>query len=242
MIDPDRIKGLIFDYGGTIDSNGVHWAEVIWEAYRKEEVPVSKEDFREAYVHGERTLGRNPIVKPHHTFLDMLRLKTNLQIEWLKEADLIPEVQATEGLKRRIADRCYAYARKSIDAARPIIDTLAQRYPLVLVSNFYGNIKTVLEDFHLDMYFGEIIESAVVGIRKPDPAIFALGVKALSLTAAEIAVIGDSFDKDIIPATALGCRTVWLRNIGWADYSGDERADAIISDFQDLEGLFRLKK
>lgn len=242
MIDPGRIKGVIFDYGGTIDSNGVHWAEVIWEAYRKKEVPVSKDVFRDAYVHGERTLGKNPIVKPHHTFLDMLRLKTDLQIEWLKAADLIPEALATEGLKRRIADRCYAYARKSIDAARPIIDALAQRYPLVLVSNFYGNIKTVLEDFHLDKYFGEIIESAVVGIRKPDPAIFSLGVKALSLTAAEVAVIGDSYDKDIVPASAIGCRTVWLKNVGWADYSGDERADAIISDFHDLEGLFRLKE
>ncbi len=242
MIEPDRIKGIIFDYGGTIDSNGVHWAEVIWEAYTKEEVPVSKETFRKAYVHGERTLGKNPIVKPHHTFLDMLRMKTDLQIEWLKAEDLIAEAFATEGLKRRIADRCYAYARKSIDAARPVIDALAQRYPLVLVSNFYGNIKTVLEDFHLDRYFGDIVESAVVGIRKPDPAIFSLGVKALSLEAGEVAVVGDSYDKDIIPATALGCRTVWLKNVGWSDYSGDEKADAVISDFSDLEGLFRLKK
>lgn len=242
MFEIDGIKGVIFDYGGTIDSNGVHWAEVIWEAYREEEVPVSREAFREAYVHAERTLGKNPIVKPHHTFLDMLRLKTDLQIEWLKDADLIPEACATEGLKRRIADRCYAYAHKSIDTARPIIDALSKRYPLVLVSNFYGNIKTVLADFRLDTYFGSIIESAVVGIRKPDPAIFALGVKALSLTAAEVAVIGDSYDKDIIPASALGCKTVWLKNVGWADYSGDERADAVISDFQDLEGLFHLRK
>ena len=74
MFEPDKIKGIIFDYGGTIDSNGMHWAEVIWMAYQAEEVPVSKETFRNAYVHGERTLGKNPIVKPHHTFLDMLRL------------------------------------------------------------------------------------------------------------------------------------------------------------------------
>ena len=29
-----KIKGIIFDYGGTIDSNGMHWAEVIWRAYQ----------------------------------------------------------------------------------------------------------------------------------------------------------------------------------------------------------------
>ena len=27
------IKGLIFDYGGTLDSRGVHWSEVLWQGY-----------------------------------------------------------------------------------------------------------------------------------------------------------------------------------------------------------------
>ena len=45
-------KGIIFDYGGTIDTNGVHWAEVIWKEYQRAEAGVSRELFREAYVHG----------------------------------------------------------------------------------------------------------------------------------------------------------------------------------------------
>ena len=49
MFESDKIKGIIFDYGGTIDSNGMHWAEVIWMAYQAEEVPVSKEIFRSGY-------------------------------------------------------------------------------------------------------------------------------------------------------------------------------------------------
>ena len=240
MLESDKIKGIIFDYGGTIDSNGMHWAEVIWKAYQKEEVPVSKEAFREAYVHGERTLGKNPIVQPHHTFLDMLRLKTDLQIEWLKAGDFLPEEYATPGLKQRLADWCYAYARKSIDSARPILTSLSKKHPLVLVSNFYGNIESVLKDFHLDIYFQSIIESAVVGIRKPDPAIFGLGIKELSLPAENIVVIGDSHDKDITPATSIGCKTIWLKSIGWNEYQGDETADLVISDFTELEQFFDL--
>ena len=27
----EKITGIIFDYGGTIDSRGVHWSEVIWD-------------------------------------------------------------------------------------------------------------------------------------------------------------------------------------------------------------------
>lgn len=240
MFESDKIKGIIFDYGGTIDSNGMHWAEVIWKAYQAEEVPVSKEIFREAYVHAERTLGKNPIVKPHHTFLDMLRLKTDIQIEWLKTGDFLPEELATQGLKQRLADWCYAYAKKSIDTAHPILAALADKYPLVLVSNFYGNVESVLKDLHLNSYFNSIVESAVVGIRKPDPAIFALGVKELALPAEEIVVIGDSYDKDIIPATAIGCKTIWLKSIGWSEYSGDETANLIITDFVELEQAFDL--
>ena len=51
-----EIKSLIFDYGGTLDTNARHWARVLWEGYVKAGIPVSEAGFREAYVHGERTL------------------------------------------------------------------------------------------------------------------------------------------------------------------------------------------
>ena len=237
MIETTRIKGLLFDYGGTIDSNGLHWAEVIWQAYEALQVPVSKECFREAYVYGERTLGQNPIVQPHHTFLDMLRLKCNLQIQWLQqEGHLSMEVNPAN----EIAEWCYAYAHQAINQARPILRQLAERYPMVLVSNFYGNIESVLHDFELDNLFGSIVESAVVGVRKPNPAIFQMGVDRLCMNPEEVVVIGDSYDKDIVPATQIGCQTVWLNSIGWAPERGDETADAVISDFQELKAVFGL--
>ena len=83
---------------------------------------------------------------------------------------------------------------------------------MVLVTNFYGNMNTVLAEFGIDHLFKDVIESAVVGVRKPDPAIFRLGVDALGLTPAETVMIGDSPDKDIIPAQSIGCKTVWLHN------------------------------
>ena len=237
MIETTRIKGLLFDYGGTIDSNGLHWAEVIWQAYEALQVPANKECFREAYVYGERTLGKNPIVQPHHTFLDMLRLKCNLQIQWLQqEGHLSTEVNPAN----EIAEWCYAYAHQAINQARPILRQLAERYPMVLVSNFYGNIESVLHDFELDNLFGSIVESAVVGVRKPNPAIFQMGVDRLCMKPEEVVVIGDSYDKDIVPATQIGCQTVWLKSIGWAPYRGDEIADAVISDFQELKDVFGL--
>lgn len=240
MFNLDKVKGILFDYGGTIDSNGMHWAEVIWMAYEALKVPVSKAVFRDAYVHGERTLGKNPIVKPHHTFLDMLRLKSDLQIQWLKENGYLSAEAITPELPEQLADWCYEYARKAIDSARPILEQLAERYPLILVSNFYGNIESVLKDFGLDHLFGAIVESAVVGIRKPDPAIFRLGVDKLGFPADEIVVVGDSYDKDIVPATRIGCQTIWLKSIGWSAYKGNETADIVLSDFTEIKQVFAL--
>ncbi|MDR2765299.1 MAG: HAD family hydrolase [Tannerella sp.] len=238
-LHPDHIRGIIFDYGGTIDSNGVHWSEVLRQAYLSEAAPVTKEAFRAAYVHGERTLGKHPFVQPHHTFLDMLRLKADLQIEWLKARQELTAEQATPDLKQRIAAYGYACARRSAEAARPVIAALSDQYPLALVSNFYGNMASVLKDFGLDAFFPLIIESAVCGVRKPDPQIFRLGLEALHLSAGEVAVIGDSYGKDILPAASLGCKTIWLKNTGWQVYTGKETADVIISDFEELSTVFR---
>lgn len=77
------IKGYIFDYGGTLDTAGCHWGKVLWRAYQRHEVPVSEEQFREAYVHAERTLGRTPIIKPHHTFRQTLSIKIRIEMEFL---------------------------------------------------------------------------------------------------------------------------------------------------------------
>lgn len=106
---------------------------------------------------------------------------------------------------------------------------------MVLVSNFYGNIHQVLDEFDLDGLFDSIIESAVVGVRKPDPAIFTLGVKALGMAAEDTVVVGDSYTKDIVPAHAAGCQTVWFKGEAWTEEIFDESIpDRIITDLSDL--------
>lgn len=214
MENTPQIKGIIFDYGGTIDSHGDHWSEVIWDAYRAAGADVTKEDFREAYVYAERELARVRHILPHHTFLDLLNIKMDIETRRLVDNGLMDADEA-RCLAPDIARRCYEAARASVEEARPVLAALAARYPMVLVSNFYGNVEAVLSDFGLRGYFRDIIESAVVGVRKPDPAIFDLGVEALGLKPEEVLVVGDSLRKDILPARSLGCQTAWLKGKGW---------------------------
>ena len=103
----------------------------------------------------------------------------------------------------------------SVEEARPVLEALYAHYPMVLVSNFYGNVEMVLADFDLARYFKKVVESAVVGIRKPDPRIFALGVEALGVPAENVLVVGDSYKKDIVPAESIGCQVAWLKGKGW---------------------------
>ena len=219
---PMNCKGLIFDYGGTIDTDGVHWSEVLWNGLVAAEIPVSKADFRGAYVYGERTLARQPLIRPEHTMLDVLRIKVDLEIQYLLQKDQgLMAGRPWSSAAKTMVFHCYDHVLHILESHREMLHTLSQRYPLALVSNFYGNMNAVLRDFHLD-FFHAVIESAVVGVRKPEPRIFQLGIEALGLRPEEVVVVGDSFDKDILPAHSLGCQTVWLRGQGWDEQKVDE--------------------
>lgn len=240
MLEVNKIKGIIFDYGGTIDSNGTHWAEVLWKEYQREDVPVTKEQFREAYVYGERYLATHPVVQPNHNFYDLLKIKVDLQIRYLIDKEILEDNDKSASYILAISKQCYTFAKEIISNEKSILKALQNRYPMVLVSNFYGNVQAVLEDFDLLQYFDNIIESAVVGVRKPDPAIFGLGVEKLGLPASDIVVIGDSYSKDIVPSRKNGCQTIWLKGPGWGDDEPDATADVVIEDFEELKSIFHL--
>jgi len=217
-------KGYIFDYGGTLDTGGRHWGKVIWHAYQRQRVAVSEVQFREAYVHAERTLGKNPIIQPDFTFRMTLEKKIGIEMDFLGI-----------GGAEAVVDDLYRLTQAETRHSREVLLQLKAHYPMVLVSNFYGNITTVLQEFALDGIFSHIVESAVVGVRKPDPRIFTLGVEALGLKPEEVVVVGDSMDKDIIPARKAGCQAVWFKGEGWTDDPVDEtQATRVITSLDEL--------
>ena len=208
------IKGIIFDYGGTLDSRGVHWSEVLWQGYQQAGVPIEKQTFRTAYVEGERALARERIILPQDDFHVLLLKKVAIEISYLPQQ---PDETTRDRWVKEIAAYCDNAARGCIDEARPMLEELHEKYPMMLVSNFYGNIDEVLRSYGIRHLFKGIIESAVVGIRKPNPTLFRLGVDALELNPEEVLVVGDSLRKDIEPAEQLGCHVLWLKGKGWTD-------------------------
>ena len=203
----NNYQNLCFDYGGTLDTGGIHWADFLWQEYQYHHVPVTHEAFYQAYVHTERYLGLHDVIHSNHTFRETLSIKVQLQLhELLSEEQLNSERNDA----KLIVDSSYQRVLAVLDDVRPVLESLSKSHTLVLVSNFYGNLHTVLHEFHLDSYFKDVVESATVGIRKPDSAIYQLALRRNHLRPEDTLVIGDSLKNDILPAHSLGIHTVWL--------------------------------
>ena len=232
---------LLFDFGGTLDTAGCHWGRFLWYAYKRNEIHVSEEQFREAYVHAERTLGKLPIIQSHDTFLSMLTNKLRIEFEYLLSCGwlAVDRVEA-ERMQRVLLNDIYERVKANISDSKSVLTGLKKKHRMGLVTNFYGNMSVVLDEFDLSSLFETVTESAVVGVRKPDPLIFSLAVESLNVKADEVVVIGDSYTKDILPSHEIGCKTVWLKGEGWTiEEPTSCVADYVIKDLRELHPILR---
>ena len=238
------MKAILFDYGATLDTFGQHWGMVIWHGYEYLGIPVTEAQYREAYVYGERTLGNKEIIRKTDTFLTTLKVKIDLQFDFLRDSGAwLPEPGERKAKHDALVEYLYSGLQRNMEHTRQVLSQLREKgIPMALVSNFYGNVETVLEEMQIRDFFCDVIESAQVGIRKPDPRLYALGVEALrknvlpqQIQESDILVVGDSISKDILPAKSLGCKTAWFKGEGWKKEPVDETTpDFVIRDLQEL--------
>ena len=230
-----EIKGIILDYGGTIDTNGDHWSRIIRDGWNKVGIVANDALFREAYVYGEQELERSIQILPAHNFSDLLDIKIQLELQYLAQNGHFPPAQV-DVKAAEVASYCYEVAKENTSKAKDVLVALSKQYPLVLVSNFYGNLDSVLKDFGLSDCFKKVIESAKVGVRKPSVAILEMGIKALGLKPEEVLVVGDSIKNDIDPAKKLGCQTLLLDGRKW---EGEQLSATDINTIQSFDEILR---
>ncbi len=88
---------------------------------------------------------------------------------------------------------------------------------LAVVSNWDVSLHDVLERTHLRALVDAVVISAVLGVAKPDPAIFRVALERLGASAAEAIHVGDSVEHDVAGARAAGVEAVLVaRNGGQA--------------------------
>jgi HAD superfamily hydrolase (TIGR01509 family) len=81
---------------------------------------------------------------------------------------------------------------------------------LGVVSNSDGRVEEALAAAGLRDCFEVVLDSALVGVEKPDPAIFRAALGALGVAPGEALYVGDLYDVDVVGARAVGMEAVLL--------------------------------
>ena len=103
-------------------------------------------------------------------------------------------------------------------ARRVMADLRAEGCRLGVISNAAGNVAELLAHHELAEMLDAIIDSAIVGVEKPDPAIFELALRQLGVAASEAIHVGDLPAVDVAGAQAVGIEAVLIDPLGsWLD-------------------------
>ena len=122
-----------------------------------------------------------------------------------------------------------------------VIKKLSQKYELGIIANQLDGLKERLETFDIFQYFNYIISSWGVKVMKPDTRIFEYALDKANCSPQETCMIGDRLDNDILPAKALGMKTVWIKQGFGAlqkPLSKSEEPDYTINNLSELLKIF----
>lgn len=190
---------LLFDFGGTLDADGVAWKDRFFALLSEAGVAVEPDAFDRAfYAADDALVGRLP-----------RELALGDTVERLAQ-DLARGLGRDPELGRRIAAQFLEDAVAKLDANAKVLGTLAERYRIGVVSNFYGNLQAICSGTSIGRYVDVAVDSEAVGATKPDPRIFQAALTALDTSADRAIFIGDSLPRDMEGAKRLGMPHIWV--------------------------------
>lgn len=124
------------------------------------------------------------------------------------------DVQKKLGLSDAVVDKVKAehgLPQFLYEDVKPALERLKEKgYKLAIVSNSPPTTKERFARFELDSYFDALIWSFDYGVRKPNAKIFHAALERLGVQAEEAIFIGDSKDKDVEGAQAVGMQAFLL--------------------------------
>ena len=156
------ISALVFDFGGTLDADGLHWLDRFYAIYADiglAEIPKKK--IKEAFYWADEQAELDPGMRSAE-----LRPMMERHVHWqFQKLGLENQM-----LEARAAAAFYKPADRILRRNRHIFEKLSQAgLKLGIISNFYGNIEALCREFSLTPFLNVILDSAIVGLKKPDP-------------------------------------------------------------------------
>lgn len=198
-----KTKWILFDFGGCLDSDGVHSRCLFFNEFKKHGLLNSSEDlynFQHAYSYSDRKVVDEGLIK-NANLSTMNKILCRLIAYKLK----CDEKKAEQVAMAITETQAFFLTRNKI-----ILEKLKPDYRLGIISNFSGNLTTVLEEFSLNDNFNFVIDSFYVGVEKPNPEIFKMAINQCEENPENICFIGDNPERDIAPAKKLGMKTILI--------------------------------
>jgi len=202
-------RACIFDAGGTI----VHpdWPRLSRIAAEVSGRTFQSQEMRRAFGEMLRAVGiemesegfvlPDEMKRPHWTFR---RMYAALGLDEATCAAVVQRVAISH------VDR-HVWCCPDAAASRVLDELKRQGLILAVISNTEdGRLIESLDAAGISGRFDLLIDSHLVGYRKPDAAIFRLTLKRLGLEAHEAAYVGDSYTHDALAAQAVGLRGILL--------------------------------
>jgi putative hydrolase of the HAD superfamily len=220
------IRAIVFDLGGTLDGDGLHWLDRFAALYENFGVRLPREIVRGAFDQAERRSSLDENISSSN-FAEMIGQHVQWQLAHLGLTDRRLEQNLIEGF--------IAPARQAAAAnAQLLADLVARGFQLGVVSNGCGNVDKLCADFGYTPFLSVIVDSRRVGLFKPDPAIFLYAAKKLGGDPGTMMMVGDSFDRDVLPAKKVGMKTAWLEGTASRECPDQSLVDLRLRRLADL--------
>jgi REG-2-like HAD superfamily hydrolase len=133
-----------------------------------------------------------------------------------------------------IAQRLYArHAERNLwctvrERTTETLDELRRRgYRLGVISNADGRVEALLDSLDLRRHFEFVLDSGTVGVEKPDPRIFRMGLRRMGVEPHEAVYVGDVYEIDVVGARAAGMRAILLDPLSRLGHLDCERIAAL---------------
>jgi putative hydrolase of the HAD superfamily len=123
-----------------------------------------------------------------------------------------------------------------ISHATDVLHHLSRQFELHIITNGFDEVQSIkLQQSGIDHFFREIITSEQAAARKPDPLIFSLALQRTGAKASESAMVGDSFEHDVLGAMSMGFFGVYYNPAG---LKHNKKPDAEVRSLHELKDVF----
>jgi HAD superfamily hydrolase (TIGR01509 family) len=200
-------RAVLFDAGGTLTHPD--WERIIVLAERETGRTLDSKEMRRRFSEALRAV-------------DGRLLEERVRAHTQRPGWLFLDVFSALGVEREACDRVVsqvlaAHGERHIwcglePGVSRVLGQLKQAgLKIGVISNTEdGRLEELLKLMEIDAYFDLLVDSHLVGLRKPDAAIFHYALQQLEVAPGDAVYIGDSYGHDVLGAKGAGLRAILL--------------------------------